>query len=257
MADLSILEIAKNVFYVENALPRHREIVYALENSNTSPEFQKIVPNVWENWVHGNPETKLNEDGSVNINFEIRTDPEAWAGGQKFIDWDFTINDSNSLWPRIDVGADYSLAHAEASSFIEMIDGPYKKSLNLWSKASGVPTPEKWISKNYTIKKYRVGGNIGEHPDRNLDNPQDTMDWTALIYLTDDYAGGELKFKNLNLSMKPSAGSILFFPCDEWHSADAVLSGNKTFIFMYIHSKYGISTSIKEFSYPTVQAIGV
>lgn len=250
-----ITELAENIFYIENAVPLHKEVVELLDLADGSDDFHKIVPAQWAEWVHGNPESKVDENGSSYIDFQSRTDPQAFAGGQKLIDWDFTINEHNDLWPRIEVSKDYSAAHEAASVLIDKIDGPYRDALRMWSEASGVAFPEKWVSKNYTIKKYRVGGDIGEHPDRNPENSQDTMDWTALIYLTGDYEGGELTFIDKDLTIKPSAGSVVIFPCDEWHSAAPVISGNKMFIFMYIHSVYGISNSIKEFSWPTIEAM--
>lgn len=255
MQEIKAQEIAKNIFYLTNVFTEHREIVRVLEDSNTSDSFSKIVPRRWEEWFHGNPEKVENKDGSTEIlSFEFRTDDEARAGWQKFIDWDFSLP-TNHEWPREQLNETYSDAHSEASKFINLIDIPYKKSLKVWSELSGVPEPKNWISRNYTVKKYKVGGGVGEHADRNVENDADTMDWTALIYLTDDYAGGEVVFGNLNLKITPEAGSILIFPCDEVHMAKPVTSGTKIFIFMYIHSVYGVSESIKEHPSAIVKTI--
>lgn len=47
----------------------------------------------------------------------------------------------------------------------------------------------------------------------------------ALAYLTDDYEGGEIYFPELDISIKPKAGSILLFDSDLEHGVNAVKSG--------------------------------
>jgi len=82
--------------------------------------------------------------------------------------------------------------------------------------------------------------------DKNIENPDNSMDWTALIYLNDDYKGGKLAFDNLFIKLKPTAGSIIFFPCLEPHSVRKVKAGTKSYIFLFIHLDVGISTSLGE-----------
>jgi 2OG-Fe(II) oxygenase superfamily len=49
------------------------------------------------------------------------------------------------------------------------------------------------------------------HPDG---APHDTpwREWASIIYLNDDYEGGEIYFPDINVTYKPAAGTLLFFP---------------------------------------------
>ena len=72
------------------------------------------------------------------------------------------------------------------------------------------------------------------------------MDISILIYLNDDYTGGEIYFNDLNLKIKPTAGSILIFTCNHLHESLRIESGNKLYIPMFVHSEYGIITGFRE-----------
>jgi hypothetical protein len=54
--------------------------------------------------------------------------------------------------------------------------------------------------------------------------------------------------------ISPKAGSILFFPTDEVHTAEKV-DGQKCFIFLYIQSKYNFSHAIDEKFFEAVNKI--
>lgn len=53
----------------------------------------------------------------------------------------------------------------------------------------------------------------------------DNAEFGAVIYLNDDYEGGEINFPTLDISMKPEAGSILYWPGYLPHSVSPVTSG--------------------------------
>jgi hypothetical protein len=62
-----------------------------------------------------------------------------------------------------------------------------------------------------SISKYRTGADMGPHVD---DYGQDGVSplMSAVIYLNDDYEGGELRFPEQKVMIKPQAGSIIVFP---------------------------------------------
>lgn len=230
---MKLSKFANNIIYIENAFPHHKEFLDALENQLVGSIIKDW--DAWEDRIIGEP-TKLRR------------------GSLKQIDWDFSINDKNQLWPRIEVAPDYSEDHAKAYKVLKMIHEPYLNALDIWSQETGNEKPN-IITKNYTIKKYDTGADLGEHIDIVVDDPKHTMDWTVLIYLNDDYEGGNLKFNRHNITLSPSAGSILFFPTTEPHTAQEVTKGNKCFIFLYIHTKYRLSHSVNEFYTELVKSI--
>lgn len=223
---MKIHELGHGILYIEDAFPKAKEFITAIE----APSNVNKVIRDWEKWV----DTGYNGQW-FNANKR---------GYLKQLDWDYSINRKNTIWPRKNVEADHSPDHEKADKIINLIHEPLLESLEVWYEKTGNKRLD-WVSKNYTIKKYDTGQEISAHADRNKDKFH-TFDWTALIYLNDDYTGGELYFDDLDITLSPSAGSILFFSTDEIHTARKVLSGHKYFMFFYIHSQFRIMHSIKE-----------
>ncbi len=71
------------------------------------------------------------------------------------------------------------------------------------------------------ILRYRVNSYYRPHADSDELNP-DTRRWekihdrdlSLLIYLDDDYEGGELAFPNFDFRLRPRAGMLVIFPSD-------------------------------------------
>lgn len=78
-----------------------------------------------------------------------------------------------------------------------------------------------------SISKYSTGKSMGPHVDdyNNGDDPNISV----VLYLNDNYEGGEINFPNQNIKIKPEAGSIVIFPSVEpyYHESLPVISGIK------------------------------
>jgi predicted 2-oxoglutarate/Fe(II)-dependent dioxygenase YbiX len=78
-----------------------------------------------------------------------------------------------------------------------------------------------------SISKYSTGKSMGPHVDdyNNGDDPNISV----VLYLNDNYDGGEINFPNQNITIKPEAGSIVIFPSVEpyYHESLPVISGIK------------------------------
>ena len=217
---MKINELGNGVLYIEDAFTKHKEFIEAIENPNN---ISTTIPD-WSDWMD-NDKTK--------------------QGVLKEIDWDYSVNKQNIYWPRVEVNKDKNESRSKAYDILNMIHEPLLETLEIWYEKTGIKKLD-WISRNYTIKKYDPGKEIVSHADRKKGDNSHTFDWTVLIYLNDDYTGGELYFDDLDISISPSAGSIVFFSTDELHTAKKVLTGNKYFIFLYIHSEFGICHGMKE-----------
>ena len=75
------------------------------------------------------------------------------------------------------------------------------------------------------LLKYEKSGHLPPHQDHGVS----TRTLSVLMYLNDDYEGGNIVFKHSNISLKPEAGSILFFPSN----------------FLYVHEVQEITNGIK------------
>ncbi len=80
------------------------------------------------------------------------------------------------------------------------------------------------------INKYDEGAFMGSHVDFNEDNYY--LAYTIVVYLNDDYEGGELYFNDLDITIKPEAGSVIMYPSSAPYSHQSlkVLKGRKILI---------------------------
>jgi predicted 2-oxoglutarate/Fe(II)-dependent dioxygenase YbiX len=95
--------------------------------------------------------------------------------------------------------------------------------------------PIDWFEWPYLLR-YKVGGKYGAHADsevldKNIGRyykAQD-RDVSMLLYLNDDYTGGELTFTRLNYTYHPTAGDLVMFPSGTLfrHRAHTVNTGRK------------------------------
>lgn len=63
---------------------------------------------------------------------------------------------------------------------------------------------------------------------------KDNDEFTAIIYLNDNYEGGELNFPSLDMSIKPTKGSLIFWPGYLTHSVSPVTSGIRYTMPMFL-----------------------
>lgn len=88
----------------------------------------------------------------------------------------------------------------------------------------------------FNILKYEVGGHFGSHYDS---YPRINRCISGLIYLNDDYEGGEIEFVYFNLKIKPKAGTVILFPPNYpyRHIAHPVTSGTKYSVATWYHER--------------------
>ncbi len=87
----------------------------------------------------------------------------------------------------------------------------------------------------YSMLKYE--GSTGDHYDAHYDGGVLDRRWiSAIIYLNDDYEGGELEFVHFGVKIKPKVGSVIIFPSNYAYShiAHSVKSGTKYAIVTFI-----------------------
>ena len=235
---MKITELPMGILYIEDVFTESEHFIQQIEKYDLDELTHSVIP-PWEDWRDSRP---VKSEGS-EIDWKMQIDTYS-KGKQKLFDWDRSASNYNLFWPRPEyVFEDY--AHKTVEKTIDLIDKPYKEIIKIWSEKTGNKDLE-YISKNYFLRKYKVGGKIGPHVDKNVDNPLNTMDWSVLFYLNDNYSGGEILFPDLDIKIKPSAGSALIFPCTAVHVAEEVTDGEKYYIFMVIHSEFGYSSALGE-----------
>jgi hypothetical protein len=85
----------------------------------------------------------------------------------------------------------------------------------------------------FDIKVYNPGAEMGRHFDLHPDDNKTIL--SAVIYLNDDYEGGELYFDQQDIKIKPEAGCVIFFPSTEdfTHASLEIKSGQKECIPLF------------------------
>jgi predicted 2-oxoglutarate/Fe(II)-dependent dioxygenase YbiX len=76
-----------------------------------------------------------------------------------------------------------------------------------------------------SISKYFEGKLMGPHVDAHDNDPTKTI--SCVLYLNDDYSGGELNFPDHGIFIKPEAGSLVIFPSKYMHESKIIKSGVK------------------------------
>jgi hypothetical protein len=78
-----------------------------------------------------------------------------------------------------------------------------------------------------TVQRHYPGTQLDEHIDSQHDA---NLRYATVIYLNDDYQGGELFFRDLGLRIKPPIRSLLIFSADLLHGVDKVLDGPHRYV---------------------------
>lgn len=87
--------------------------------------------------------------------------------------------------------------------------------------ANNIKSREKTIH----LLKYGVSGHLPAHQDQGISSRV----LSSVMYLNDDYEGGEIEFVNSEVKIKPKAGSIIFFPSN----------------FLYVHEVHPITSGFR------------
>ncbi len=88
----------------------------------------------------------------------------------------------------------------------------------------------------YQLLKYSGGQYYDAHYDGGTGSARSI---SPILYLNDNYEGGEIEFVNFGIKIKPKAGSLLVFPSSYpyRHIAHPVTSGTKYAIVTWLHDR--------------------
>jgi Rps23 Pro-64 3,4-dihydroxylase Tpa1-like proline 4-hydroxylase len=91
------------------------------------------------------------------------------------------------------------------------------------------------------ILKYVHGGHLPAHQDHGVSSRA----LSVLLYLNDDYEGGEITFQVSNVTVKPKAGSVILFPSNFLyvHEISEMKSGVRYSVPAWFHNRYDMLMS--------------
>lgn len=130
-------------------------------------------------------------------------------------------------------------SNSDPESYLKKLDKRCKELVDLFVKSykDVFNISENILDREeYTLLRYSPGQYYHEHYDGGTETARSI---SVLIYLNDDYSGGEIEFVNFNEKIKPKAGTIILFPSNYAyrHIAHPVLSGTKYVIVTWLHDR--------------------
>lgn len=201
MFDLKLCD--KNIFYWENVISYPEILVNFIEEMDLDERSHNLVAK-WEPWY-------------------ASTDMQTVYGKRKHIITKDRKNDSG------DDAINKKCLYIVNSLMMapEMCAVNFSKMLRL------NPDDINLDLTHVSLSKYENGMGMGPHCDAADPNGTGTsLKYSLVTYLNDDYEGGELYFKEQDITIKPKAGSLVLFPSTEpyYHESKPLKSGTK---YMY------------------------
>jgi len=95
---------------------------------------------------------------------------------------------------------------------------------------------ENFYHEDYNLLRYSTGQEYKAHYDSGTRMGRAI---SALVYLNDDYEGGEIEFINFKIKIKPQAGMMILFPSNYayLHKSHPVISGTKYSLVTWIRDR--------------------
>lgn len=90
-----------------------------------------------------------------------------------------------------------------------------------------VPEDRYEVAGYFSIQRHYPGTHLAEHIDSDH-NPN--LRYATVVYINDEYNGGELFFRNLGIRVKPPKRSLMIFSADYLHGVDDVQDGPHRYV---------------------------
>jgi hypothetical protein len=194
--------LADKVMYFRDALIDPKDWLNSIEIANT-PYIHDW--NSWEKYTNRN-------DG----------------GYQKQYGHIKTIYGGHILKYRLDQFPDD--AYNQVKSLADVVDNCF----NIYKARYDISMDRETNKDNYILSKYLTKNDPHGNADLqdHLDIDGDWEEYSIIIYINDDYMGGELELPSFDLKIKPEAGSVVIFPSGKPynHIAHKAYNGQKYFI---------------------------
>lgn len=106
------------------------------------------------------------------------------------------------------------------------------RAVSTYCKRYGINEP--FWHEPYNLLRYSTGQEYKPHYDGSTVGHRHI---SCIVYLNDDYEGGELEFPNFNVKIKPQTGMMMVFPSNYayTHIAKPVISGTKYALVTWLH----------------------
>jgi len=188
-------KLSSDIWYWENTISYPEELMDLINNLDFNPDSYVKIPQ-WKPWAASNDANTLY--GAIKM---IRSDS-------------VNINLSDE---RINQNALYIINSLKMAA--EMCYNSYMDAHSF--------DKNKYILDldHVPVRRWDMGSSMGPHSDSSY--AFSNLAFTTVTYLNDNYKGGEIEFSDLNITLKPKAGSTIMFPASVIHQVKEVLSGKR------------------------------
>lgn len=194
----SLIKYADKILYYKDALPGLYNLVKDLDTYQEQYSQASSWINPWTDWYSNEDQNDLYGEGRQGFF-------NGPLGAKGDILQEFSEYDAKS--------------RSIATSVKEALD-----SLVLDYARNTDTVNYGYLKESFFIRKYRAGKGMGAHYDKYPDPDNETV-LSAVIYVNDDYEGGDIVFPDFDLAIKPEAGSVLIFPAGPDYVHEAKPSG--------------------------------
>jgi len=203
-----------------------------IDHGNEIVEFAGFIKNpqnIIENLL------ALDEDESLH---QVLTPFEEWKEGSHNENGEFEYNVVKGRKKLVhwDTAQHYypEAAKVVKELVLDPICVPFDECIEIYSSIVDVkPEP---ASRNLDIRVYSPGEGLRPHGDI---NNRIQNQYSFVIYLNDDYTGGELTFVEEKVTISPEAGTIVAFPSLSVHEALPTIEGLKWHIPYFWYLGFG------------------
>lgn len=121
------------------------------------------------------------------------------------------------------------LEYEEAPEICDILNSAALVGINAYMDMAGHTISDYIMNDIHIIHEWHLNKELPPHDDVTKYNPADgpRCDTTVLLYLGDDYEGGEINLIDLDASIKPENGSVLVFDSRLMHSVSPTISGTR------------------------------
>jgi hypothetical protein len=179
----------EKILYIKNVLPNSLSLINTIEEHDDNISDKEAIPK-WENW-----------SPSLDNNF--------FYGKIKI-----------SNYKKIETSSDVTkYIFNEIYKSIDFSISLYKKEINSDIGNFG----------QFGICKYVSGKGMGKHVDVDPSRKNFKETVSGVLYMNDNYIGGEIFFEDQDVLIKPESGSIVIFPSTPpfFHESKVLKSGTK------------------------------
>lgn len=184
-----ITKLEENIYYYENVIHETDLLIESINNLDFKKDSYSLISE-WKNWYASNKEYQY--------------------GQKKTISYDTPSNN-------IQINKECYKIIYKIKNAIDDTTYNYALNTNNLDRLN--------ISDDFVINKYFTNTYMGSH----VDSENDNMLFSIVVYLNDNYKGGEIKFPQHNIKIKPAAGSVIIFPSKNpyYHEPLPVTQGEK------------------------------